>query len=81
MNVNHSVTRTIRNVPVRLGYEVLEEELRSDPTVLTRSNASPNERDQCILDIPAYKEHPLVVQAERAGKSRPIPIGIYVDGV
>eukprot|EP00959_Pyramimonas_sp_CCMP1952_P309980 6486969-Pyramimonas_sp.AAC.1 len=81
MNVSHSVTRTTGSVPVRLGHEVLEEELRSDPAVLQRLNAPPGDRDQCALDIPAHAEHPLALQAERAGKPRPVPIGIYVDGV
>eukprot|EP00959_Pyramimonas_sp_CCMP1952_P129874 2716124-Pyramimonas_sp.AAC.1 len=42
MNVNHSATRTIRNVPVRLGYEVLRDELHEDPVTLQTLQAPPN---------------------------------------
>eukprot|EP00959_Pyramimonas_sp_CCMP1952_P335044 7015929-Pyramimonas_sp.AAC.1 len=44
MNVNHSVNRTIRNVPVRLGYETLRDELQADPAIMETVQAPPSER-------------------------------------
>ena len=34
-----------------------------------------------VLDTPAYKDHELVKAACAKGEQRPLPLGIYLDGV
>eukprot|EP00959_Pyramimonas_sp_CCMP1952_P017381 369156-Pyramimonas_sp.AAC.1 len=79
MNVNHSITRTIRNVPIRLGHEALRDEILEDPTIMQTIRAPRAERKECILDLPAYAQHPLVEKARESGGVPPVPVGIYVD--
>ena len=79
--VNHSPLRTIQNIPVKLAYEAIQDELVADPDVWHKLQAEPHERTANVTDLPAFKLHPLVTAATAANKPRPLPVGLYVDGV
>ena len=81
VNLNRSFRRSTRDTPIRCTFESLEEELTSDTTTINTLLSDPDERDQCILDLPCYTGHPTVQDALEKGERPPLPIAVYLDGV
>eukprot|EP00959_Pyramimonas_sp_CCMP1952_P094528 1977269-Pyramimonas_sp.AAC.1 len=65
---------------MRCLWESLEEECRSDPSILATLNARPDDRDACVLDTPVYRNKPQVRDARLRGEAQPLPLAVYVDG-
>eukprot|EP00959_Pyramimonas_sp_CCMP1952_P472633 9500350-Pyramimonas_sp.AAC.3 len=81
VNLNRRPRRTIRITPVAAVFESLDEELRTDQTTLDMLLTEPEDREECVLDLPCYSNHPAVISAISAGKQLPVPLAFYLDGV
>eukprot|EP00959_Pyramimonas_sp_CCMP1952_P248860 5202136-Pyramimonas_sp.AAC.1 len=81
MTERQGAARVVREVPIRMAQECLEDELHNDKSILEQLNADPNAREKCVLDAPVYTTHPIVEKARCEGGPKPIPCGIYIDGV
>jgi hypothetical protein len=44
-------------------------------------DSKPEDRRQCVLDVPAYSCHPVVLDCRAKGDRLPMPLAIYLDGV
>lgn len=67
-------TRELGDVPMRVLWSSIEEELKSDPSILAKLD---NPSTGTVLDVPVYRTHPLVKKAVK----RPLPVSLYLDGV
>ena len=81
VNLNYFTIRTTKMTPVKYGWKCIEDELKSDPTILETLMADPGDRKKSVLDIPAYCQHPVVVTEVSNGRPKPLPVGIYLDGI
>eukprot|EP00959_Pyramimonas_sp_CCMP1952_P371290 7775293-Pyramimonas_sp.AAC.1 len=77
MSPGRSIARTTVSVPMRCLWESLEEECASDPTILATLRAEPQDREQCVLDVPAYRNRPEVEDARLNGRTQPPPLAFY----
>eukprot|EP00959_Pyramimonas_sp_CCMP1952_P329847 6906424-Pyramimonas_sp.AAC.1 len=74
--------RAVYDVPVRALWDSFAQEVASDTTVMrTLGTAAEDRTDECILDVPVYKNHPRVLEAQQLGLTLPVPIAVYLDGV
>ena len=80
-NVNRRPHRSNRSIDVKLAYESLADEVFAQDDTFTTLRAPADAREQCVLDLPVYNNHPLVVAARAEGRDLPVPIALYVDGV
>eukprot|EP00959_Pyramimonas_sp_CCMP1952_P185228 3872934-Pyramimonas_sp.AAC.1 len=81
VNLHYSSIRSTTSIPMKYAWDCIDTEYENDPSIRELLEEDPAERTPCILDVPAYKEHPLVLRAEAADEPRPLPIGLYVDGI
>lgn len=72
-------TRVCKEIPFSFIPERLRDEVESGDTLERLHAAESNGQE--VWDTQAYQEHPVVRSLESQGKLRPIPIGVYVDGV
>lgn len=70
------VVRELGDVPMRVLWSSVEEELRSDPSIIAKLD-NPATETGTVLDTPIYKAHPIV----RSAKRKPLPLSVYLDGV
>ena len=61
-------------------YERVAMELESDPTIQDRLRTH-QAGSSSVLDTPAYNTHKLVEEAINNGLPKPLPMGLYLDGV
>eukprot|EP00959_Pyramimonas_sp_CCMP1952_P383430 8034680-Pyramimonas_sp.AAC.1 len=80
-NVKRSPKREIKHIPFRPIFETIADELQTDDTSLHLVGQDPDDREQTVLDLPCYLNHPHVVQAVDEGRLKPVPLGVYMDGV
>eukprot|EP00959_Pyramimonas_sp_CCMP1952_P455426 9471533-Pyramimonas_sp.AAC.1 len=81
VNLFYSSIRSTTSIPMKYAWQCIDEEYENNHTIAETLAKDPSERNTCILDVPAYKEHPLVVTAEANREQRPLPIGLYMDGI
>eukprot|EP00959_Pyramimonas_sp_CCMP1952_P216729 4532292-Pyramimonas_sp.AAC.1 len=69
--------RVTRIVPCKIIWSSLEEEYAADLTIARdlAAGAKP------VMTVPAYLQHPAVLEATQLGRQRPVPMGVYMDGV
>jgi len=81
-NRNRGAARSIRHIIVRCIYESVEDELACDPTLHSMLD-DPDDAVGCetVMSLPVYKNHPMVIEAARDGRPRPLPLAFYLDGV
>ncbi|CAK0896289.1 unnamed protein product, partial [Prorocentrum cordatum] len=69
--------RVLRTVPNKIIWDSLESEFRTDRDIarILASQTHP------VMMVPAYNQHPVVIEARQQGRQPPIPLGFYLDGV
>ena len=80
-NIKRSPKRTVKDIPFRPVFDSIADELQECPDILKLIDQDPDTRDQTVLDLPCYLNHPHVAQAAAGGVRAPVPLGIYMDGV
>ena len=69
------------DLPIRLLWDSLETEYESDASIMQSIRAPMDPSKPNILSLPCYVTHPQVRDADRLGIVRPVPLGLYLDGV
>lgn len=80
-NWNASTLRRPLSIPFRTAFESIDTELADDPKSLNILDGPDEGRPECALDTQAYKQNTVVVRAREAREPRPLPMGLYVDGI
>ena len=81
VNSNYSPIRTTSRIPMRYAWQCIDDELDRNSAIIETLEGDPDLRETCVLDVPAYKEHPLVQEAVSNGERLPVPVGVYLDGI
>eukprot|EP00959_Pyramimonas_sp_CCMP1952_P107817 2254436-Pyramimonas_sp.AAC.1 len=71
--------REQRTFPMRLAWSSLETELANNPSISRRLQS--REASDDVLSVPAYQEHPSVVEALANDSPLPLPLAFYLDAV
>eukprot|EP00959_Pyramimonas_sp_CCMP1952_P154689 3236308-Pyramimonas_sp.AAC.1 len=70
-----------RSYPVRLTWDSLQAELSHDPAMARSLRPDAPVGPDSIMNVPAYAQHPKVVDMSMREMARPVPIALYLDGV
>ena len=79
-NYQKRALRTVRSVPARCVWETIEDELEADSSLRAELDGLAGSENP-IVQLPVYRDHPVVVKARLEGRPLPMPLAYYLDGV